>query len=84
MTNNLINVRLLQHDTEDQIRIGQSFPTWDTSIDNVSDHIKKQLEKETAWCGGLDKACERFYKKIAIVDAITFRDIKIIYSDETK
>ena len=39
MANDLIYVRVLQHDTEDMIRIGMAIPVWNNQLD-------KKLEKE--------------------------------------
>jgi hypothetical protein len=79
MANKVINVRVLQHDTEDQIRIGVSIPVWDNMLDKVVESVVKDYEKETAWCGGFTKACDRFYKKIALVDSNSLQIVKVIY-----
>lgn len=73
----LINIRVLQHDTEDQIRIGGSYPV--DNLDKAEQGIIKGYEKETAWCGGFKAACEKYYKRIAIVRADTLEVIRSIY-----
>lgn len=73
----LINIRVLQHDTEDQIRIGMAYPVFD--LDKAEQGIIKGYEKETAWCGGFKVACEKYYKRIAIVRADTLEVIRSIY-----
>lgn len=77
----LINIRVLQHDTEDQIRIGMAYPVFD--LDKAEQGIIKGYEKETAWCGGFKVACEKYYKRIAIVRADTLEVIRLI-SKQTK
>lgn len=47
---NLINIRVLQHDTNDQIRIGMAYPIID--LDKAEKDIVDNYEKKTAWCGG--------------------------------
>ena len=73
----LIYIRVLQHDTEDQIRIGVAFPT--AHLDDTVENVKSSYEKETAWCGGFDVACERYWKRIALVDAETLEVVRVIY-----
>ncbi|MDH6308030.1 putative IMPACT (imprinted ancient) family translation regulator [Dysgonomonas sp. PFB1-18] len=79
----LIRVRVLQHDTEDQIRIGMTTPVMDKdAIPSFVEKVKEQYQKETEWCGGFDAACEKYYKRIAIVDADTLQEIHSIYRKE--
>ena len=73
----LIYIRVLQHDTEDQIRIGVSYPVDD--LDKAEKAIVQAYEKETAWCGGFAAACEKYYRRITIVSADTLENIKTIY-----
>lgn len=80
--NDLINIRILQHDVKDQIRISSAF-----SIDNLEEAEKGVIagyEEDTAWCGGFKTACEKYYKRIAIVSADTLEVIRIIYSTNEK
>lgn len=77
----LINIRVLQHDTEDQIRIGMAYPVFD--LDKAEQEIIKGYENKTAWCGGFKVACEKYYKRIAIVRADTLEVIRLI-SKQTK
>ena len=63
--NNPIYIRVLQHDKNDQIRIGEAFPA----------------TEKTAWCGGFKVACERYYKRIAIVNAVNLGIMRLIYNE---
>ena len=74
---NLINIRVLQHDTNDQIRIGMAYPIID--LDKAEKDIVDNYEKKTAWCGGFKAACEKYYQRIAIVRADTLEVIRPIY-----
>lgn len=76
----LIYIRILQHDTEDQIRIGAAYPV--TDLDRLEQGTIEVYEKETAWCGGFKSACEKYYKRVAIVDAETLEVLRIIYNKE--
>jgi hypothetical protein len=78
----LIYIRILQHDTEDNIRIGAAYPV--TDLDRAENGIVKAYEKDTAWCGGFKSACEKYYKRVAIVNAETLEVIKSIYNKEDK
>lgn len=73
----LINIRVLQHDTEDQIRIGMAYPVFD--LDKAEQGVIMAYEKKTAWCGGFKAACEKYYKRIAIVRADTLEVMRLIY-----
>lgn len=74
----LIYIRVLQHDTEDQIRIGMAYPVSD--LDKAEKDIIASYEDRTAWCGGFKVACERYYKRIAIVNAVSLGIIRLIYN----
>lgn len=78
----LIYIRVLQHDTEDNIRIGAACSV--TDLDMIEDCIIARYEKETAWCGGFKSACEKYYKRVAIVNAETLEVLRIIYNKEDK
>lgn len=75
-----INIRVLQQDTEDQIRISSAFPVDD--LDQAEKGVIAGYEEDTAWCGGFKAACEKYYKRIAIVGADTLEVIKTIYPKE--
>lgn len=77
---NLINIRVLQHDTNDQIRIGMAYPIID--LDKAEKDIIDNYEKKTAWCGGFKAACEKYYQRIAIVRADTLEVIRPIYPNK--
>ena len=80
MATEIINIRVLQHDTEDQIRIGMLTPVFD--LEKAVQGVIKAYEKDTAWCGGFKSACEKYYKRIAIVNADTLEVIYTIYKKE--
>lgn len=80
MGTNIINIRVLQHDKNNQIRIGELFPIVD--LDKAEKDIIAQYEARTAWCGGFKKAFERYYKRIAIVNADTLEVIRPIYPNK--
>ena len=75
MANEIITIRVLQHDTEDLIRIGMAIPT--LSIEETVQRVIKQYEVDCAWCGGFKAACENYYKRIAIVNADTLLRVRM-------
>mgnify|MGYP000016760627 FL=1 len=77
--NNPIYIRVLQYDKNDQIRIGEAFPA--TDLEQVEKNIIAQYEAKTAWCGGFKVACERYYKRIAIVNAVNLGIMRLIYNE---
>ena len=79
MAKDIITVRVLQQDTEDQIRIGAGFPAYTKMLDKVVENTIKQYGKELEWCGGFQEGCEKYYKRIALVDADTLQSIREIY-----
>lgn len=72
-------IRVLQHDKNDQIRIGEAFST--TDLDKTAKDIIAKYEAKTAWCGGFKVACERYYKRIAIVNAVNLSIMRLIYNE---
>lgn len=72
--NNTIYIRVLQHDKNDQIRIGEAFPA--TDLNKAEKDIIAQYEAKCAWCGGFKAACEKYYQRIAIVRADTLEVIR--------
>lgn len=76
--NGLIYIRTLQHDTEDQIRISAAYPVDD--LDKAEKGIIAGYEKETAWCGGFKAACEKYYQRIAIVDAKSLQELRSVWN----
>lgn len=75
---NLINIRILQHDTNDQIRIGESYPVDD--LDKTEKAVIAEYDKKMKWCGGFKPGCEKYFKRIAIVSADTLEVIRLIYN----
>lgn len=79
MKKELIYVRVLQHDTADQVRIGASFPIFKEDINRTADNTKAQYDKDMEWCGGFEAGCEKYYLRIALVDADTLQSVKEIW-----
>ena len=79
MAKDLITVRVLQQDTQDEIKIGAGFPVWEDQLDQVKENTKKQYDQRLEWCGGFLEGCKRYYKRIALVDADTLQVITEIY-----
>ena len=70
-------VRVLKHDTADQIRISFAFPTND--IVKTAQDIFTQEDENLNWCGGARLSASKFYRRIALVDARTLQTVKDIY-----
>ena len=80
MAINYISVRVLQHDKDsDQIRIGAERGIFENQMDRLVQDTIDQYEKRSEWCGGFQVACERYYKRIAIVDAETLALLRVIH-----
>lgn len=79
MATNYISIRVLQHDKSDQIRIGAERVISQDKLDIAVQDTIDQYDKETEWCGGFQVACDRYYKRIAIVNGETLEIIKMIY-----
>lgn len=80
MATNYISIRVLQHDKEsDQIRIGAERGIFEDQMDRLVQDTIAQYEQNTEWCGGFKSACEKFYKRIAIVDADTLAVLREIH-----
>lgn len=75
-----IYIRVLEQSKQDEIRIGVSFPAFREMLDDVIENIKKAYNEKFSWCGGYDKGCKEYEKRIAIVDAETFAPIAEIYN----
>lgn len=75
----IYSVRILEHDTCDNIRIGQEFVTCD--LNKTAEDAVSQYDKKLSWAGGFKAACETkdYYERIAIVDANTLQTLKEIY-----
>lgn len=73
------DIRIFQHDTEDQIRIGESFPIPCSCLKEIVEKTINLYSEKLAWCGGFQAGCEKYYKRIALVDAETFQSVVEIY-----
>lgn len=69
--------RVLQHDIADQIRIGSAFPS--NNLEQTAIETAEQYAKDLEWCGGFAAGCNKYYKRIAIVDAESLAVVKMIY-----
>lgn len=74
-----ISIRVLQHDKNDQIRIGAERGIFENQLDRAVQDTIAQYEKETEWCGSFHAACKEYYKRIAIVNGETLEIIRMIY-----
>lgn len=86
MEKEIINIRVLQHDLEDNIRIGVAYPIWDTpeAKDEAVCKVKSMYDKRLNWCGGFAEGATKYYDRIAIVNADTLEVIRLVYSNELK
>ena len=73
---NLIKIRILQHDTEDRIRIGSEMQIRESALAELVERVIAKYDKETEWCGGFAAAYRKYYKRIAIVNADTLETIQ--------
>ena len=75
-----VYVRVLEHETTDQIRIGCSYPVFKDDLDNEVKRVKKAYDKRMAWCGGwTDKNNNEYHERIALVDAETLQSVREIW-----
>ncbi len=81
---NQIKFRLLTHDNHDQIRIGKASIIPECCLDVFIKGLIEEYDKEQQWCGGFKGACEAYYQRMAIVDADTLQDIKVLYPEPEK
>ena len=75
----IIKLRVLSQDIDDQIRIGEAFTILEKNIEKIAENTRKQYDQQLDWCGGFQAGCEKYYKRIALVDADTFQSIREIY-----
>lgn len=77
----LVYVRVLEHETTDQIRIGCSYPVSKDDLDNEVERVRKAYDKRMAWCGGwTDKNNNKYHERIALVDAETLQGVREIWN----
>ena len=77
----LIYIRVLEHDTCDQIRIGCSFPIFDGDQEKAVKSTIDQYDKQFNFCGGWNEGnANKYYKRIALVDAKTLQSIVEIWN----
>lgn len=76
----LIYVRVLEHDTSDQIRIGASYPVFSEDLDKAVQNVISAYNKDMAWCGGwTDENNNKYHERIALVDAETLQSVREIW-----
>lgn len=76
----LIYVRVLEHETTDQIRIGASYPVFVDDLDKEVENVKKAYDKRMEWCGGWnDKNNNEYHERIALVNAETLQSVREIW-----
>lgn len=69
--------RVLQHDIADQIKIGAAFPS--NNIEQIAIETAEQYAKSFEWCGGFAAGCNKYLKRLAIVDAESLAVVRIVY-----
>ena len=74
----LTYIRVLQHDTEDNILIGPEYPV--ENLEMAKKNIIESYEKRSEWCGGFTAACKEYYREISIVDSKSLKCLKSIYN----
>ncbi len=85
MEKELINVRVLQHDLQDEIRIGVAFTIWNTQEEKDKVVLKTidTYDEKLKWCG-YEAGVKKHFKRIALVNADTMEVIRLIYYNELK
>jgi len=73
-------LRVLEHDNLDNIRMGAAFPAHDVAA--AFGNVRTSYEAKLAWCGGCSYTASRFYRKIVLVDASTFRPVCTVFNGE--
>ena len=71
------NVRILEHDIADNIRVGISYP-----IDNIDKAIKDVFsleDKKLGSLGGAQLSASKYYRRIAIVDAASLQSLVVVF-----
>lgn len=69
--------RVLEQSQSNQIRIGAPF--YGIDMDAIVSNVIKSYETSHSQCGGFFAACEKYYQRIAIVDAETLQVARVIY-----
>lgn len=86
METETIKIRVLEHDLQDNIRIGQAIEKLNTKevMDNVALSVLEMYNERLNWCGGFDEGAEKYYKRIAIVNADTLEVMRLLFFNELK
>lgn len=84
LNHEIIYIRVLEHDTCDQIRIGQSYPIYKHNLDEQVEKVKKAYDERMSWCGGwTDENNNKYHERIALVDAETLQSVKEIWKKKS-
>ena len=79
----LIYVRVMEHSTCDQIRIGASYPVFVDNLDKAVESVKKAYGERLKWCGGwTDENNDKYHERIALVDAETLQPVREIWKKQ--
>lgn len=70
-------LRVLEHDIADQIMIGPLFSTSDVA--KTAEVVFNMEDTKLDWCGGAKLVAGRYYRKIALVDAVTLKEVAILF-----
>lgn len=81
-----IKIRVLEHDLQDNIRIGASVEMLDTQevIDEAVMFIETSYNEKLDWCGGYPDGAKKYYKRIAIVNADTLEVKRLLFFNELR
>lgn len=75
-----IFVRVLEHDTCDQIRIGMAYPIHANQVEKAAESVKALYGEKLEWCGGFERGCKEYYLRIALVNADTLDSIAEVWN----
>jgi len=71
-------VRVLEHSRTDQISIGYSFST--NNIVTTAQALYNQEDEKLRWTGGAYLAVPKYYRRIALVDAVTLQPVMEVFN----
>lgn len=77
MSDKRVYVRVMKHDTLDQIMIGRMFPTDDVAA--TARELFKMMDTELMWCGGARMSLGKFFDRVCIVNANTLDVLLYVY-----
>lgn len=79
---NTIEIRVLEQDTDDQIRIGQPLTITNTiqAIDSLCKSVLDAYHNKLKYFGGFHTSASKFYSRIAIVDASSLELVRVLFT----